>query len=140
MTISDKWEHSQRRRFNNRPIKRENQTDKFMLDFIHEETKEHYLRYSKKLFKKRLKICLDKRIGTDRIIPCSPEYHARVLDVHRTTIMRYIDLNNDIFPPLDKIFLLIAYIEHFIENFNPAYLFDEKAEMTRIIAKNPKEL
>ena len=129
--MPERWELSKRRRFNNRPIQHVKETDKFMLDFIHDETRQYFTHIGKKLFKKRLKICLDMRVGTDGIVPCSPEYHARVLDVHRTTIMRYTNPNNDIFPPLDKVFLLIAYIDQFIENFNPAFLFDEKAEMTK---------
>lgn len=97
--------------------------------FYNENERRVLSNMSKLLFKERLKIALDQRRGTNGLQECSPKFHANVMGVDRTTIMRYTDPKSSVFPSFENLFLLIEYIKIFVPNFNVAFLFDENAKM-----------
>ena len=99
--------------------------------FYSDKEKLLFVNAHRKLFKERLKAALDQRIGRNRKNCCSPEYHARVSGIHRTTMLRYLDVKSRVVPSFDMICVLIEYIKIFVKDFNPAYLFDESATMTK---------
>ena len=84
----------------------------------------------RKLFKERLKIALDARVGRNGKNCCFPEYHAQVSGIHRTTFLRYLSPYSRIVPSFDNLCILIEYIKTYIKDFNPAFLFEENAPMT----------
>ena len=98
--------------------------------YYHWEERKIAARMNRELFKERLKMCLDKRVGKNGKTHCSPRYHATVLEIHRTSMMRYMNPKNPTLPSAEMIFILIDYIKCFMPNFNPAFLFDQDSKMT----------